>query len=266
LKGPNYATVSACSSGAHAIGDATLLIAQGLADAMVAGGTEATITPMTVAGFANMKAMSTRNDEPLKACRPFDKGRDGFVVGEGAGIVVLEAEEHARRRGATILAEVAGFGFTADAYHMTAPCADGEGAIRAMRLALDMAQMSGDAIGYINAHGTSTPLNDKGEVLAVKEVFKDHAYKLAMGSTKSMTGHLLGAAGGLESVISALVIQRGEIPPTINYEEPDPDCDLDCVPNEARQAKVDAVLSNSFGFGGHNVSLILRRYEGAKSG
>lgn len=266
LKGPNYATVSACASGAHAIGDAALLIAQGLADAMIAGGTEATITPMAVAGFANMKAMSTRNDDPQRASRPFDKGRDGFVIGEGAGVLVLEAEEHARARGANILAEVAGFGITGDAYHMTAPCEDGDGAIRSMRNALEMAKMPAESIDYINAHGTSTPLNDKGEVLAVKKVFGDHAYKLAMGSTKSMTGHLLGAAGGLETVISTLAIHRGELPPTINYEDPDPDCDLDFVPNEARQAEIGAVLSNSFGFGGHNVSLILRRYEGEGGG
>ena len=262
LKGPNYGTVSACASGAHAISDSALLIGVGLADAMVCGGTEATITPMAVAGFANMKAMSSRNDDPLRASRPFDKGRDGFVIGEGAGIVVLEAEDHARARGAHILAELAGFGITGDAYHMTAPCADGDGAIRSMRLALEMAGMNTTDIDYINAHGTSTPINDKSETLAVKAVFGEHAYKLAMGSTKSMTGHLLGAAGGLETVISALAIHRGEIPPTINYEEPDPDCDLDCVPNVGRQVPVRAVLSNSFGFGGHNVSLVLKRYEG----
>ena len=261
LQGPNYCTVSACASGAHAIGDAALLIANGMADAMVCGGTESTITHMTVAGFANMKAMSTRNDEPELASRPFDKGRDGFVIGEGAGVLVLEAEDVARARGANIIAEVAGFGFTGDAYHMTAPDPEGEGAKRAMRLALDMAEVEPTAIDYINAHGTSTPLNDKGEVLAVKQVFGDHAKSLRMGSTKSMTGHLLGAAGGLETVISALTIDRGVIPPTINLTEPDPDCDLDHVPNEAVETRVDTVLSNSFGFGGHNVALILRRYE-----
>jgi len=262
LKGPNYATVSACSSGAHAIADSAMLIGYGFADAMVCGGTEATITPMAVAGFANMKAMSTRNDEPLRASRPFDKGRDGFVIGEGSGVLVIEAEEYARARGANIIAEIAGFGITGDAYHMTAPHPEGEGAIRSMRQAMEMAELPLDSIDYINAHGTSTPLNDKGEVKAVKAVFGDHASKLAMGSTKSMTGHLLGAAGGLESVISALAIHRGELPPTINYEEPDPDCDLDFVPNEGRKADVKAVLSNSFGFGGHNVSLVLKRYEG----
>jgi len=262
LKGPNYATVSACASGAHAIADSAMLIAQGLADVMVTGGTEATITPMAVAGFANMKAMSTRNDDPLHASRPFDADRDGFVIGEGAGILVLEELEHAKARGATIFGELMGFGLTGDAYHMTAPAEDGEGAIRSMRLALEMAGMSPEDIGYINAHGTSTPLNDRGEVKAVKAVFGDHAYKLAMGSTKSMTGHLLGAAGGLESVICAMVMAKGEIPPTINQENPDPDCDLDCVPNQGRKQAVDAVLSNSFGFGGHNVSLVMRRLQG----
>ena len=262
LRGPNYCTVSACASGAHAIGDAAMLIGNGLADAMVCGGTEATITPMAVAGFANMKAMSTRNDEPELASRPFDRGRDGFVIGEGAGILVLEAEEHAKARGAEIVAEIAGFGITGDAYHMTAPHPEGEGAVRAMKGALQMSSMAPEAIDYINAHGTSTPLNDKGEVLAVKEVFGDHARKLRMGSTKSMTGHLLGAAGGLETVISALTVARGVIPPTINLSDPDPDCDLDHVPNEAVEAPVSAALSNSFGFGGHNVSLILKRYEG----
>lgn len=262
LKGPNYATVSACASGAHAIADSAMLISQGLADVMVTGGTEATITPMAVAGFANMKAMSTRNDDPLHASRPFDADRDGFVIGEGAGILILEELEHAQRRGATIYGELLGFGLTGDAYHMTAPHAEGEGAIRSMRQALDMAGLQPEDIGYINAHGTSTPLNDRGEVKAVKAVFGDHAYNLAMGSTKSMTGHLLGAAGGLESVICSLVMAREEIPPTINQETPDPDCDLDCVPNVGRKQTVDAVLSNSFGFGGHNVSLVLRRFQG----
>ena len=261
LRGPNYCTVSACASGANAIADAAMLIANGMADAMVCGGTESTITEMTVAGFANMKAMSTRNDEPELASRPFDRGRDGFVIGEGAGVVVLEAEDVARARGARIIAEVRGFGLTGDAYHMTAPHPEGEGAIRAMKLALGMAEMAPTDIQYINAHGTSTPLNDKGEVLAVKEVFGQHAHELRMGSTKSMTGHLLGAAGGLETVITALTIEHGVIPPTINLTDPDPDCDLDHVPNQAVEAKVDAALSNSFGFGGHNVALILRRYE-----
>jgi 3-oxoacyl-[acyl-carrier-protein] synthase II len=253
--------VSACASGAHAIADAALLIANGLADAMVCGGTESTITQMTIAGFANMKAMSTRNDEPEVASRPFDAQRDGFVIGEGAGILVIEDEERARARGANIVAEITGFGLTGDAHHMTAPHPEGEGAVRAMRLALDMAGLEPTAIDYINAHGTSTPLNDKGEVQAVKQVFGDHAYRLKMGSTKSMTGHLLGAAGGLETVISALTVDRGVIPPTINLTDPDPDCDLDHVANEAVETRVDTALSNSFGFGGHNVALILRRYE-----
>jgi 3-oxoacyl-[acyl-carrier-protein] synthase II len=261
LRGPNYCTVSACASGAHAIGDATLLISNGFADAMVCGGTEATITPMAVAGFANMKATSTRNDEPELASRPFDKGRDGFVIGEGAGIVILESLEHAQQRGAKILAEIKGFGLTGDAYHMTAPHPEGEGAVRAMRGALEMAQMKPGDIGYINAHGTSTPLNDKGEVAAVKAVFGEAAHQLRMGSTKSMTGHLLGAAGGLETVISVMALQDGDIPPTINLTDPDPDCDLDHVANTAAKADLRAVLSNSFGFGGHNVSLIVGRVD-----
>jgi beta-ketoacyl-acyl-carrier-protein synthase II len=261
LRGPNYCTVSACASGAHAIGDATLLISNGFADAMVCGGTEATITPMAVAGFANMKATSTRNDEPELASRPFDKGRDGFVIGEGAGIVVLESLEHAQQRGARILAEINGFGLTGDAHHMTAPHPEGEGAVRAMRGALEMAKMQPADIGYINAHGTSTPLNDKGEVAAVKQVFGEDAYKLRMGSTKSMTGHLLGAAGGLETVISIMALQDGDIPPTINLTDPDPECDLDHVANTAVRTDLKAVLSNSFGFGGHNVSLIVGRMD-----
>jgi beta-ketoacyl-acyl-carrier-protein synthase II len=262
FRGPNYCTVSACASGAHAIGDAALLIANGMADAMVCGGTEATITPMAVAGFANMKAMSTRNDEPELASRPFDAGRDGFVIGEGAGILVLESYEHATGRGAKILGEIAGFGITGDAHHMTAPHPEGEGAVRAMRLALEMAEMQPAEIGYINAHGTSTPLNDKGEVAAVKAVFGEAASKVRMGSTKSMTGHLLGAAGGLETVISVMALQDGDIPPTINLTDPDPDCDLDHVANvAAKDEGLSAVLSNSFGFGGHNVALIVGRAD-----
>ena len=261
LKGPNYCTVSACASGANAVVDAAMLIGAGHADAMVCGGTEATITDMAVAGFANMKALSTRNDDPASASRPFDKTRDGFVIGEGAGILVLEEAEHAKARGAKIVAEVVGFGMTADAYHMTAPSADGEGAARAMRLALKSADLQPSDIDYINAHGTSTPMNDKIEVGAVKQVFGDAAYQLKMGSTKSMTGHLLGAAGGLETVIGAKAIQKSQLPPTINYREPDPDCDLDCIANEGVETTVNAVLSNSFGFGGHNVSLVLRRFE-----
>lgn len=258
LRGPNYCTVSACASGAHAIADSAMLIATGQADAMMCGGTEATITPMAVSGFANMKAMSTRNDEPELASRPFDKGRDGFVIGEGCGLLILESYEGAKARGADILCEVVGFGLTGDAYHMTAPHPEGEGAVRAMRAALDMADMKPEDIDYINAHGTSTPLNDKGEVLAVKSVFGPHAYELKMGSTKSMTGHLLGAAAGIETVFSALAIARSVVPPTINRTDPDPDCDLDHVTDGAVSETVSGVLSNSFGFGGHNVSLILR--------
>jgi 3-oxoacyl-[acyl-carrier-protein] synthase II len=261
FKGPNFCTVSACASGANAVVDAALMIRAGMADAVVCGGTEATITPMAVAGFGNMKALSTRNDDPATASRPFDATRDGFVIGEGAGILVLEDEEKARGRGATIVAELAGWGLTADAFHMTAPPEDGEGAVRAMRLALKSAEMAPEQIGYINAHGTSTPLNDKSEVGAVKQVFGDHAYRLRMGSTKSMTGHLLGAAGGLEAVVTALVLDQGRIPPTINLTEKDPACDLDHVSEGAVAVTVDAALSNSFGFGGHNVALILRRYE-----
>ncbi|MEY4375360.1 MAG: beta-ketoacyl-ACP synthase [Candidatus Eisenbacteria bacterium] len=258
LKGPNYGTVSACASGAHAIGDAFRLLRAGDADVMVCGGAESTITPMAVAGFGNMRALSTRNDDPQRASRPFDVGRDGFVIGEGAGILVLETEAHAKARGATLIAELVGYGASGDAYHITSPCVDGEGAARAMKRALADAAMPLDEVGYINAHGTSTPAGDPIEVTAVKTVFGDHARNLWMGSTKSMTGHLLGAAGGLEAVICALTLQRGVVPPTINLEVPDPQCDLDLVPNTARNAKLKAVMSNSFGFGGHNVSLLMR--------
>jgi 3-oxoacyl-[acyl-carrier-protein] synthase II len=258
LKGPNFATVSACASGAHAIGEALRLLRAGDADVMIAGGSEATVTPMAMAGFGNMKALSTRNDEPQRASRPFDKQRDGFVIGEGAGVVVLETEEHARRRGATMLCELAGYGASGDAYHMTAPCVDGEGAARAMVRALDDARLAPADVQYVNAHGTSTPAGDPAEVTAVKSVFGDHARKLMMSSTKSMTGHLLGAAGGLEAVATALTISRGCVPPTINLDEPDPTCDLDFVPHKARAQRVKAALSNSFGFGGHNVTLVLK--------
>jgi 3-oxoacyl-[acyl-carrier-protein] synthase II len=258
LKGPNFCTVSACASGAHAIGEALRLLRDGDADVILAGGAEATITPMAVAGFGNMRALSTRNDDPQRASRPFDVGRDGFVIGEGAGILVLETEAHARARGARPICEVAGYGATGDAYHITAPCVDGDGAARAMKRALADAGMSPEEVGYINAHGTSTPAGDPIEVTAVKSVFADHARRLWMGSTKSMTGHLLGAAGGLEAVVCALVLQRGIVPPTINLETPDPQCDIDLVPNTARNAKLKAVMSNSFGFGGHNVSLAMR--------
>lgn len=258
LKGPNFGTVSACASGAHAIGEALRLLRAGDADVIVCGGAESTITPMAVAGFGNMRALSTRNDDPQRASRPFDVGRDGFVIGEGAGILVLETEAHAKARGAQPICELAGYGASGDAYHITSPCVDGEGAARAMKRALADAAMSLDEVGYVNAHGTSTPAGDPIEVNAVKTVFGDHARRLWMGSTKSMTGHLLGAAGGLEAVVCALALQRGIVPPTINLETPDPQCDLDLVPNTARNAKLKAVMSNSFGFGGHNVSLVMR--------
>jgi 3-oxoacyl-[acyl-carrier-protein] synthase II len=258
FKGPNFGTVSACASGAQAIGEALRLLRAGDADVIIAGGAEATITPMAVAGFNSARALSTRNDDPQRASRPFDKDRDGFVIGEGAGILVLETEEHARRRGATLLCELSGYGASADAYHMTAPCVDGDGATRAMKRALQDAHMALDEVGYINAHGTSTPAGDPIEITAVKTVFGDGAKRLMMGSTKSMTGHLLGAAGGLEAVVTALVLARGVVPPTINLDTPDEACDLDFVANHARKAKVKAALSNSFGFGGHNVSLAMR--------
>jgi len=258
LRGPNFCTVSACSSGAHAIGESLRLLRAGDADVMVAGGAEATITPMCVAGFGNMRALSTRNDDPQRASRPFDQDRDGFVLAEGAGIVILETEEHARRRGAPLVCELKGYGASGDAYHMTAPCVDGDGAARAMRRALQDSGLAPEDVGYINSHGTSTPTGDPIEVTAVKSVFREHAHRLMMGSTKSMTGHLLGAAGGLEAVITALALNRGVIPPTINLEHADPQCDLDFVPHQARTQHVRAALSNSFGFGGHNVTLAMR--------
>ena len=258
-KGPNISSVSACATGTHSIGDAYHIIARGDADAMIAGGTEATVTPLGIGGFAVMKALSDRNDEPQRASRPFDKGRDGFIMGEGAGIVILEEYEAAKARGAKIYAEVVGYGLTADAYHMTTPAEGGEGAARCMKMALKNAGVSADQVGYINAHGTSTYFNDLNETLAIKSVFGDHAYKLMVSSTKSMTGHLLGAAGGLEAVISCMVLDKNIVPPTINYEEPDPACDLDYVPNTAREAKVDYVMSNSLGFGGTNATLLFKR-------
>lgn len=261
LKGPNFGTVSACASGAHAIGEALRLLRAGDADVILAGGAEATITPMAVAGFNSARALSLRNDDPRRASRPFDKDRDGFVIGEGAGLVVLETEEHARRRGATILCELAGYGATGDAYHMTAPCVDGDGAARAMKRALKDAGMALDEPAYVNAHGTATPAGDPIEVTALKTVFGDHARRLMVGSTKSMTGHLLGAAGGLEAVVTALVIARGVVPPTINLDTPDEACDLDFVPNQARTLDIRAALTNSFGFGGHNVSLAMRAFR-----
>jgi 3-oxoacyl-[acyl-carrier-protein] synthase II len=258
LKGPNFATVSACASGAHAIGEALRLIRAGDADVIVAGGSEATITPMALAGFGSARALSTRNDDPKRASRPFDADRDGFVIGEGAAVLVLESEAHARRRGATPYCELCGYGASGDAYHMTAPCVDGEGAARAMQRALDDARLPKDGVQYINAHGTSTPAGDPAEVAAIKAVFGAHARQLMVSSTKSMTGHLLGAAGGIEAVAVALALARGVIPPTINLERPDPSCDLDFVPAQARTHRVTAALSNSFGFGGHNVTLALK--------
>jgi 3-oxoacyl-[acyl-carrier-protein] synthase II len=262
LKGPNYATVSACASGAHALGVAFHTIRDDGADAMIAGGTEAAICSMAVGGFANMKAISSRNDEPERASRPFDAERDGFVLGEGAGIAVLEELEHAKARGATITAEIVGFGATSDAFHITAPAPDGEGAVRAMKEALRDAGLDPSDVDYVNAHGTSTLLNDKYETAAIKTVFGGHAGDLAVSSTKSMTGHLLGAAGGIETIFTALALKNSVIPPTINYETPDPECDLDYVPNQARETKAAVALSNSFGFGGHNAVLALRRFDG----
>ena len=262
FKGPNFSAVSACASAANAIGTAYLLLQARDADVVVTGGSEAAITPMSMAGFCAMKAMSERNDDPATASRPFDAGRDGFVMGEGAGLLVLERLEVARARGATILGELVGFGMTADAHHMTAPAPEGEGAARAMQAALDMAGVRPEVVDYINAHGTSTPYNDKNETQAIKTVFGAHAYALKVGSTKSMMGHLLGASGGVESVISVLVLGAGRVPPTINQETPDPECDLDCVPNVAAALDVRYALSNSFGFGGHNVSLLFKRFEG----
>jgi len=256
-KGPNVATVTACSTSAHAIGDATLYIRHGYADAIIAGGAEAVISPMPVAGFSAMRALSTRNHEPEKASRPWDRDRDGFVIGEGAGIVILEEFEHARRRGAPILAEVLGFGMSGDAYHISAPSEDGDGAIRVMRSALKDAGLRPDQVGYVNAHGTSTPAGDPIEVIAVKAVFGDHARRVMVSSTKSMTGHLLGAAGGLEFGVSVLVVSRGIVPPTINLDQPEPDDDLDHVPHHAREVPVKVALSNSFGFGGTNACLVV---------
>jgi 3-oxoacyl-[acyl-carrier-protein] synthase II len=260
-KGPNYATVSACASSAHALGNSFRLIQGGEADVMITGGTEATVTPLTIAGFANMKALSTRNDSPETASRPFDAERDGFVLGEGAGVVIMESLEHALNRGATILGEVVGYGQSADAYHMTAPAPEGAGAQMAMRIALRDGGLEPADVGYINAHGTSTPANDLNETLAIKGVFGGAARDLVVGSTKSMTGHLLGAAGAVEGVITTLVLMHGQIPPTINFSTPDPACDLDYAHNERRERPVQAALTNSFGFGGHNVCLALRRWE-----
>jgi len=260
LRGPNSCVSTACATGNHAIGDSFELIKRGAADVMVAGGSEAVITPLTIGGFCAMKALSTRNDAPHRASRPFDKGRDGFVMGEGSGVLILEELEHARRRGAKIYAELVGYGMSADAYHMTAPEPKGMGAITSMRLALEDAGLTPNDVDYINAHGTSTPVGDAAETTAIKKVFGDHAYRLAVSSVKSMTGHLLGAAGGVESLATVLTIYHGLIPPTINYDEPDPECDLDYVPNKARQAEVRVALTNSFGFGGTNATLVFKKY------
>ena len=257
-KGPNSAMATACSAGAHAVGEAFRLVRYGHADVMVAGGAEATITPMCIGGFASMKALSTRNDDPERASRPFDRDRDGFVVGEGAGILIMEERERALARGAAPYAEVLGYGMSGDAFHITAPAADGSGAVRVMRAALGEAGASPEDVDAVNAHGTSTPLNDRIETAAIRQVFGEHADRLAVSSTKSMTGHLLGGAGGLEAGISCLTLRHQTLPPTINHETPDPDCDLDNVPNTARPATVRSVLSNSFGFGGTNVSLLFR--------
>ncbi len=261
-KGPNSAVVTACATGNHAIGDAFKIIQRGDADVMIAGGSEAIIVPLTIAGFCAMKAMSTRNDEPEKASRPFDAARDGFVPSEGAGIVVLESLEHAQRRDARTYAEVVGYGMTADAHHMTAPDPEGDGSARAMQAALRDAGLDPSEVGYINAHGTSTPYNDRFETLAIKRVFGEHARRLAVSSTKSMTGHMLGAAGGVETIATVLSLHHGLLPPTINYETPDPDCDLDYVPNQARKLDVEVALNNAFGFGGTNATLAFRKFRG----
>jgi 3-oxoacyl-[acyl-carrier-protein] synthase II len=260
-KGPNSATCTACSASAHAIGDAFEIIRRNDADVMIAGGSEAAITPMGVGGFAAMRALSTRNDDPQGASRPFDRERDGFIMGEGAGVIILEELEFARRRGASIYAELVGYGMSADAYHITAPSEDGDGGMRVMQAALKQAGIAPSAVDYVNAHGTSTPYNDKLETLAIKRVFGDHARKLAISSTKSMTGHLLGAAGGLEAGITVLAIRHQMIPPTINYENPDPECDLDYVPNTKRAASIQYALSNSFGFGGTNGALLFKKFD-----
>ncbi len=261
-KGPNLAVVTACATGSHAIGESFRLIREGYADAMITGGAEAVITPLAVGGFCAMKAVSTRNDEPEKASRPFDAERDGFVMGEGAGIVVLEERERAIARGAVPVCEVVGYGLSGDAYHISAPSPDGDGAVRSMRHALEDAGLGPSEIDYINAHGTGTPTGDRVEIAAVKAVFGEHARKLAISSTKSMTGHLLGAAGGLETAVVALCVREDRVPPTINQTAPDPECDLDCVPNAARSMPVRAAMNNSFGFGGTNATLVLRKHEG----
>jgi len=261
-KGPNTCVVTACATGAHCIGDAFRAIVYGDAEAMIAGGTEANITPLTIGGFNSMKALSTRNDEPEKACRPFEKNRDGFVVAEGAGILILEELQFALKRNAKIYGELIGYGYTSDAYHITAPSPDGDGAVRCMRMAIKDARLKPEDVEYINAHGTSTPLNDLTETIAIKKVFGDRAKKIPISATKSMTGHLLGAAGSTEAIFTILAIQDGIIPPTINYEEPDPQCDLDYVPNAARRQPLNIAMSNAFGFGGTNATLVFKKFSG----
>jgi 3-oxoacyl-[acyl-carrier-protein] synthase II len=262
-KGPNSAAVTACATGSHSIGDSFKIIQRGDADVMIAGGTESVITPLGVGGFAVMKALSTRNDEPEKASRPFDAGRDGFVMGEGSGVIILESLESALNRGAKIYAEIIGYGMSSDAYHITTPAPEGEGAARCMRAALKDAGIEPERVNYINAHGTSTKYGDELETAAIKTVFGEHAYKLCVSSTKSMTGHLLGAAGGVEAIFSILSIHNNIVPPTINLENPDPECDLDYAPNKAKQMDVECAMSNSFGFGGTNACLLFKRYRGA---
>jgi 3-oxoacyl-[acyl-carrier-protein] synthase II len=260
-KGPNTCVVTACATGAHCIGDAFRTIVYGDAEAMIAGGTEANITPLTIGGFNAMKALSTRNDEPERACRPFEKNRDGFVVAEGSGIIILEELQYALKRNAKIYAEIVGYGYTGDAYHITAPSPDGDGAVRCMRMAVRDAGLKPEEMDHINAHGTSTSLNDLTETLAIKTVFGDHAKKIPISATKSMTGHLLGAAGSTEAIFTILAIRNGILPPTINYEEPDPQCDLDYVPNKARRRPLNIAMSNAFGFGGTNASLVFKKYS-----
>ncbi len=262
LKGPNYATVSACATSSHALSDALMIIQRGDADVMVVGGSEAAICPMGVGGFNALRALSTRNDDPATGSRPFDKERDGFVMAEGSGVLVLETEEHAKARGAEIYAEFAGIGLTDDAYHITQPVEGGEGAVRSMLKAIEDAGLTPDDIDYINMHGTSTPFNDKTETAAVKTVFGDRAYKMALSSTKSMTGHMLGAAGAVEAIATVLAMKNGMVPPTINLFNPDPECDLDYTPNKPKKAEIKAAISNTFGFGGHNATLCFKAYEG----